>query len=86
MQLTGLGEGSFQGMLDILTSDKYATKGSEESDEFKGAVQSASDILLDLSETATVKANKIAAMVKEITTVRECVSDFTAEETDNLNY
>ncbi|KAF4305432.1 hypothetical protein GTA08_BOTSDO06475 [Botryosphaeria dothidea] len=68
MQLTGLGEGSFQGMLDILTSDKYATKGSEESDEFKGAAQSASDILLDLSETATVKATKIAAMVKEITT------------------
>ncbi|KAI9902261.1 hypothetical protein N3K66_004078 [Trichothecium roseum] len=65
-QLTGLDGSSFVDMLDILTSDAYGKAGSENSDEFQGATQAASQILLDLSKEANVKSEKIKALVKEI--------------------
>lgn len=68
-QLTGLDGSSFVDMLEILTSDKYGEEGSENSKEFRGATQVASQILLDLSKEAKVKAEKIKGLVKEISSV-----------------
>ncbi|GKU15012.1 unnamed protein product [Fusarium langsethiae] len=65
--LTGLGDGSFQAMLDILTDDKYSEPGSEETDEFQGAAQTASDILFDISKTAKEKAERIKELTGSIT-------------------
>ncbi|KAK1980388.1 hypothetical protein LZ30DRAFT_689947 [Colletotrichum cereale] len=71
-----------QGMLDILTSDKYANEGSENSEEFKGAAQGAADILLDLSKNAKEKAEKIEGLVKEITSRYE--AELKKETSKNL--
>lgn len=73
-QLTGLGDGSFQGMLDILTSDRYKEEGSENSEEFQGASKAASGILLDLSKQAQKKADRISTLVKQITSVSHSTS------------
>ncbi|KAF4437158.1 hypothetical protein F53441_13116 [Fusarium austroafricanum] len=77
--LTGLGEGSFQAMLDILTSDKYSQPGSEDSDEFQGAAQAASDILYDMSKTAKEKANKIENLAGSITSYGSKIEDIKAQ-------
>ncbi|GKU22943.1 unnamed protein product [Fusarium langsethiae] len=65
--LTGLGDGSFQAMLNILTDDKYSEPGSEETDEFQGAAQTASDILFDMRKTAKEKAETIKGLAGSIT-------------------
>ncbi|KAL7755709.1 hypothetical protein ACKLNR_014236 [Fusarium oxysporum f. sp. zingiberi] len=77
--LTGLGEGSFQAMLDILTSDKYSQPGSEDSEEFQGAAQAASDILYDMSKTANEKANKIQNLAGSITSYGNKIENIKAQ-------
>ncbi|KAF5011961.1 hypothetical protein FDECE_1967 [Fusarium decemcellulare] len=78
-QLTGLGPGSFQGMLDILTSDKYSQPGSENTDEFQGATSGAQQILFDLSQTAKSKAKKIETLAQSITTYGTKIKNLQAQ-------
>ncbi|KAJ4267184.1 hypothetical protein NW762_003285 [Fusarium torreyae] len=67
LQLTGFGKGSFQGLLKLLTDNKYSKPGSEDTDEFRGASQAASMILLNLGEESLKKAQTIEDLSKTIT-------------------
>lgn len=68
-KLIGSGENSFQGMLDILTSDDYKEEAAQNSDEFKGARECASGILADLSRHAGEKKHIVGNLISEIDVV-----------------
>ncbi|KAL9562014.1 hypothetical protein ACKAV7_013937 [Fusarium commune] len=65
-QLTGAGEVSLQGMISMLTSQTYSQPGSENDFEFKGLAQSASEMLLNLSQLANQKASSIQGLAASI--------------------
>lgn len=68
-ELAGFGENSFQGLLVILTNDKYEKAGSEDTPEFRGARESASRILLNLGLNSSKKAEDIQGLVDKLNSV-----------------
>jgi hypothetical protein len=68
-QFTGAGEVSLQGIISILTSQEYSQPGSENDFEFKGLAQSASGMLLNLSQLANQKASSIQGLTASIASV-----------------
>ncbi|KAH7205668.1 hypothetical protein BKA60DRAFT_655271 [Fusarium oxysporum] len=65
-QFTGTGEVSLQGIISMLTSQAYSQPGSENDFEFKGLAQSASEMLLNLSQLANQKASSIQGLTASI--------------------
>ncbi|KAI3578745.1 hypothetical protein IWW34DRAFT_622468 [Fusarium oxysporum f. sp. albedinis] len=65
-QFTGAGEVSLQGIISMLTSQAYSQPSSENDFEFKGLAQSASEMLLNLSQLANQKASSIQGLTASI--------------------
>ncbi|KAH7195310.1 hypothetical protein DER44DRAFT_873938 [Fusarium oxysporum] len=65
-QFTGAGEVSLQGIISMLTGQAYSQPGSENDFEFKGLAQSASEMLLNLSQLANQKASSIHGLTASI--------------------
>ncbi|EWY84212.1 hypothetical protein FOYG_13973 [Fusarium oxysporum NRRL 32931] len=65
-QFTGAGEVSLQGIISMLTGQAYSQPGSENDFEFKGLAQSASEMLLNLSQLANQKASSIQGLTASI--------------------
>ncbi|KAF5622660.1 hypothetical protein F25303_11995 [Fusarium sp. NRRL 25303] len=65
-QLTGAGESSLQGVINTLTSQTYSEPGSENDPEFKSLAQSASEMLLNLSQVVNQRTNSIQALAGTI--------------------
>ncbi|EXK80946.1 hypothetical protein FOQG_14556 [Fusarium oxysporum f. sp. raphani 54005] len=65
-QFTAAGEVSLQGIISMLTGQAYSQPGSENDFEFKGLAQSASEMLLNLSQLANQKASSIQGLTASI--------------------
>ncbi|KAM0081053.1 hypothetical protein ACKRZS_006788 [Fusarium odoratissimum] len=65
-QFTGAGEVSLQGIISMLTGQAFSQPGSENDFEFKGLAQSASEMLLNLSQLANQKASSIQGLTASI--------------------
>ncbi|RYC81729.1 hypothetical protein BFJ63_vAg15374 [Fusarium oxysporum f. sp. narcissi] len=78
-QFTGAGEVSLQGIISMLTSQAYSQPGSENDFEFKGLAQSASEMLLNLSQLANQKASSIQGLTASIASQASKIQTTTKE-------
>ncbi|KAI1030707.1 hypothetical protein LB503_013039 [Fusarium chuoi] len=68
-QLTGAGESSLQGIVNTLTNKTYSQPDSENNPEFKSLAQSASEMLVNLSQVVNQRTSSIQGLAGTISAV-----------------